>query len=55
MFQIVMWITILSLCHYALFIQSNNASYWFGFGIGKKCSEANLNSYQHIKKCKALI
>ena len=35
MLQIVMWITILSLDHYALFIESNHDSYWFGFGIGK--------------------
>ena len=35
MLQIVMWITILPLYHYALFIESNHDSYWFGFGIGK--------------------
>ena len=35
MLQIVMWITILSLYHYALFIESIHDLYWFGFGIGK--------------------
>ena len=49
-----MWITILSLYHYALFIESNLDSYWFGFDW-ETCSEANLNSYQSFKKCKAFI
>ena len=55
MFQIVMWITILSLYHYALFIENNHDSYWFGFGIGKHAVKANLNSYQSSKKCRAFI
>ena len=55
MLQIVMWITILPLYHYALFIESNHDSYWFGFWDWETCSEANLNSYQTFKKCKAFI
>ena len=55
MLQIVMWITILPLYHYVLFIESNHDSYWFGFWDWETCSEANLNSYQTFKKCKAFI
>ena len=55
MLQIVMWITILPLYHYALFIESYHDSYWFGFWDWETCSEANLNSYQTFKKCKAFI
>ena len=55
MLQIVMWITILPLYHYALFIESNHDSYWFSFWDWETCSEANLNSYQTFKKCKAFI
>ena len=45
-----MWITILPLYYYALFIESNHDSYWFGFWDWETCSEANLNSYQTFKK-----
>ena len=55
MLQIVMWVTILALYHYALFIESNHDSYWFGFGIGETYSEANLNSYQSFKSAKHLF
>ena len=55
MLQIVMWITILPLYHYALFIESNHDSYWLGFWDWETCSEANLNSCQTFKKCKAFI
>ena len=52
MFQIVMWITILSLYHYALLIESNYDSYWFILGLGKHAVKANLNSYQLFKSAK---
>ena len=55
MLQIEMWITILLLYHYALFIESNHDSYWFGFWDWETCSEANLHSYQTFQKCKAFI
>ena len=55
MLQIVMWITILPLYHYALFIESNHDSYWFGFWDWETCSEANLNSYQTLRSAKHLF
>ena len=52
MFQIVMWITILSLYHYAPLIENNYDLYWFILGLGKHAVKANLNSYQLFKSAK---